>query len=86
MEVGRRYLGYGYINEYGQFDFTPQQKGSQAGREKVVFTDSDYTISTTKNYVLIKMRIPKGGNCSTIPTLFINRFNKILKKLMNYDF
>lgn len=59
MTPGKRYKGYGSINEFGEFDFTPAQVGSKPDQKKIVKETDEYTIYETKNFVLTSIRIPK---------------------------
>lgn len=59
MTPGKRYKGYGSINEFGEFDFTPSQVGSKPDQKKIIKETDDYTLYETKNFVLTSIRVPK---------------------------
>ena len=75
MTPGKRYKGYGSINEFGEFDFTPSQVGSKPDQKKIIKETDEYTLYETKNFVLTSIRVPK--------TLSV--FNRILFLLQNVD-
>ena len=59
MTPGKRYKGYGSINEFGEFDFTPSQVGSNPDQKKIIKETDEYTLYETKNFVLTSIRVPK---------------------------
>ena len=59
MTPGKRYKGYGSINEFGEFDFTPSQVGSKPDQKKIIKETDEYTLYETKNFVLTSIRVPK---------------------------
>lgn len=59
MVAGKEYKGYAWRNEYNEFFFRPCAVGSRAGRIKKICEDDDYGMSTTKDYVLIRIRMKK---------------------------
>ena len=44
LEPGVKYRGTGWVNEYGEFQFQPEQKGSKPSNLKIVHQDGDYAI------------------------------------------
>lgn len=61
MEVGKRYKGYGILNEYGEYTFEPCQKMDEATEKmKIVVAQGDTTIYESKNYYRVAVRIPKA--------------------------
>lgn len=85
MPVGKKIRGYGLLNEYGEFDFIPEQTGVREGQVKLLFQGEDYTISTTKKLVVVHVRLEKGNGLELIKRYF-STMNKIFDKLKNYDF
>ena len=79
MVVGKQYKGYAWRNEYGEFFFRPSAVGSRAGQQKKVCEDNNYILSTTKDLVLIHIRIPKmdGG-----ATEYIKQLTAVVNKLI----
>lgn len=84
MPVGKRVKGYGMLNEYGEFDFTPTQVGINAGKTKIIKEDEDFTVKESVNFVLVNFRLPKGKRMHIIK-LYLNVMNKILNVLNTYE-
>lgn len=84
MPVGVKVKGYGLLNEYGEFDFIPEQTGSRRGQLKVLKETATYTISVTKEKVIVHQRIKKGKKINMIND-FLNTENSILLDLKDYD-
>ena len=59
MKPGVKYPGYGFINDYNEFQFTPSEVGSRAGQKKLVKEGTDYSVYTTKRKVLIHFNIDR---------------------------
>lgn len=85
MPVGKKIRGYGLLNEYGEFDFIPEQTGLREGQVKLLFQGDEYTISTTKKLVVIHVRLEKVNGLELVKKYF-STMNKIFDKLKNYDF
>ena len=88
IEPGKSYRGSAYLNDYGQWVFTPESKGAHADRLKMIFHSPNeyYSIKETKNRLIINVSIPKKqGDISTNLSRLTNSFCKALKKLSQYD-
>lgn len=83
---GQKVPGYGVLNEFGEFEFTPSQVGSREGAIKVVTSGDNYTLSETSRSLIVHIRFNKEG--STLDRLrnFMNISNTILLKLKDYEF
>ena len=86
MVVGKQYKGYAWRNEYGEFFFRPSAVGSRAGQTKRVCEEDNYILSTTKELVLIHIRLPKvkGGATGYIKALTAV-VNKLIAAFFKYD-
>ena len=86
MVVGKQYKGYAWRNEYGEFFFRPSAVGSRAGQTKRVCEEEDYILSTTKELVLIHIRLPKvkGGATGYIKALTAV-VNKLIAAFFKYE-
>lgn len=85
MVAGKRYKGYGYINEYKQFCFEPEQTGAHAGREKMLLTRDGVSIKETKNFLLVNMRINRNLTESEIAHQMMSKFNIAFNFLRDYE-
>ena len=72
MIPGKRYRGYGFINEYKEFCFEPEQTGAHEGREKSVCVRDGVRVSATKNLVIVKFNLEKEDDK-------VNYFKKLTK-------
>ena len=83
MVVGKQYKGYAWRNEYGEFFFRPSAVGGQTKR---VCEEDNYILSTTKELVLIHIRLPKvkGGATGYIKALTAV-VNKLIAAFFKYD-
>lgn len=79
MVVGKEYKGYAWRNEYGEFFFRPAAVGSRAGRLRKICEADDYGVATTKENVLIRIRLEKNSKGATA---YISALGKIVDKLI----
>lgn len=83
--VGQKVRGYGLLNEYGEFDFIPEQTGARQGQTKLIKSNDEYTLSETKKMVIAHIRLPKGDNKLDLIKKFFGILNNILTDLREYD-
>lgn len=81
LQVGRKYRGSGWVNEYGELHFRPEQKGSKPGNLRLVYEASDYSISESKNLFKVVLKIDKD-NFSIVQVA--NKLSLILSQIHNY--
>lgn len=86
MVVGKQYKGYAWRNEYGEFFFRPTAVGSRAGQTKKICEENDFILSSTKELVIIHVRIPKssGGVTEYVKSLTAV-VNKLIAAFFKYD-
>ena len=61
MEVGKRYKGYGVLNEYGEYLFTPCQKLEPSEKNmKIVRSNGSATLYESKNNFRLSVNVPKN--------------------------
>lgn len=85
MIPGQRYRGYGFINEFQEFCFEPENKGAHAGRVKAIFTREGISVSETKNLIMIKFNLEKKGSKLEYLQELTRVYNYIFKFLQDYD-
>ncbi len=85
MEAGVRYKGYGWRNEFGEFMFEPEKKGSREGMTKLIKSTETYTISETKNCVVVHLRLDKTGQRMDMLRDYLKQSNNIFEDLKNYE-
>lgn len=85
LAVGEKVRGYGLLNEYGEFEFIPEETGSRQGQVKLLTTNENYTISTTKTKVIVHIRFEKCSGFELIKR-FLTISNNIMCILREYEF
>ena len=86
LTPGIRYRGYGFINEYGEFQFEPEDTGSRQGQTKFVVQNEDFTVAETSKYVLVRCKVEKEGTTIDRLKKFIKIFNELISIFRDYDF
>lgn len=85
LKPGVKYPGYGFINDYGEFQFQPSEVGSRQGQRKLLKGDADFTVYTTNNLLIlhcsIERKLPRMGRIQKMMQI-IDKFLNILK---DYD-
>lgn len=85
IEVGVKYRGYGYLNEYGQWCFTPEETGSRVGQRSLVTEGDCFTVASTKKKVLVHLTFERGSRAEMLANLF-NVMNNLISVFKNYEF
>ena len=85
IPVGRKVRGYGLLNEYGEFEFTPEQTGIKAGAVKVVKQAENYTVSNSKNCLIVHINVRKGEKMAMMKSL-MQTVATILEVIRTYNF
>lgn len=85
MTPGKRYKGYGSINEFGEFDFTPSQVGSKPDQKKIIKETDEYTLYETKNFVLTSIRVPKTLNVFKRIMFLLSVVDSIVTEFKKYE-
>ena len=86
LVVGQKIRGYGLLNEFGEFDFIPEQKGARQGEIKLIKSNDDYTISETKKKILVHFRLEKGQGSLDLIKTFFKVVNLVIKDFRDYEF
>lgn len=86
LEVGVKYRGYGILNEYGQVTFTPEQKGVNQGKKKLLCEGGGYTVYTTSKKVIIHFSVDRKKKKTELLTDFFNIMNKLQEIFREYAF
>ena len=85
MIPGKRYKGYGFINEYKEFCFEPEDTGSRAGVIKQIAVREGVSLSETKTLLLIKIKVEKVATRLDLLKSVSNAYNTIVKLLKEYE-
>ncbi len=84
--IGQKVPGYGLLNEFGEFDFIPEQTGSRQGQTKLIKSNEDFTLSETKKKILVHVRLDKKAKKLELLKEFCTIMSNILNALKEYDF
>lgn len=85
MVPGKRYRGYGYINEFKEFSFEPENTGSRAGVIKAVTQRDGVNVSHSRSFILLRLKVPKSTNKMEVIQTVMRKVNTIIKILKEYD-
>lgn len=85
LKPGEKLKGYGLLNEYGEFEFIPEKTGSRQGVVKLVKEGENFTISTTRQRILIHLRLERISGLQLVKK-FLEESTNILQILKDYDF
>ena len=61
LEPGRKYRGTAWINEYGEIQFRPEQKGTKPSNMKIVLEHESFTIYESKDLFKVAVKFSKQG-------------------------
>lgn len=81
LEPGRKYRGSGWVNEYGELHFRPEQKGSKPNNMHLVYEGEDISISESSNFFRVSIKIEKQS--FSIMSV-ANKFTFLLTKIQSY--
>lgn len=84
MEVGKRYRGYGVLNEYGEFSFEPENTGARAGVIKQIATRDGVTLSHTNNNVIVHIKVAKNQSQTGYLRDILSKVDVIISLLKEY--
>lgn len=82
--VGQKVRGYGILNEFGEFDFVPEQTGSRSGRIRTIKSGDGFTLSHSTRNVFVHLTLPKSDTLTLIKNL-MNCVNNVIGALRNYN-
>lgn len=85
MKPGIKYRGYGMLNEWKEFYFTPENTGSRAGREKMLYGSQTLKIKKTKNLVIVCANLELQQNKLDYIKAFAEAFNEFTKFIKTHE-
>lgn len=83
--VGVKVRGYGIRNEFGEFEFIPENTGSRQGRKKLVKEGNGYSVSNTSAHVIIHLLVPKQDERLALIREYMKLVNNVLEVLRDYE-
>ena len=85
LEVGKRYRGYGTLNEYGEFSFEPENTGVRAGVIKQIAVREGLSLSHTREHIIVHMKIKKSENQRDYLREIMKKVDVLLGLLKDYE-
>jgi hypothetical protein len=85
MKPGVRYPGYGFVNEYGEFQFTPSEVGSRAGQKKLLKSCENYTVHTTTKCMIFHLCIDRKMTVVEKIRKIIELMNELINIVREYE-
>lgn len=85
MQQGVKYKGYGFINEFNEFQFTPEQTGSRSQQKKLVKEEDGFTVYKTTKSVIIHIRVDRADGRNKLVGKFLEVTNRIMQVFTKYD-
>lgn len=83
---GRKYRGYGLLNDFGEFEFVPEETGSREGRVKAVTQGKGFSVSMTSKSILVHINIERKGTQLTRIKELMSKVSEVINKFREYDF
>ncbi|MBO7645619.1 MAG: hypothetical protein J6S52_01220 [Prevotella sp.] len=84
MEVGKRYRGYGLLNEYGEYTFEPCQVETNPKNMKKIQEHDNTCIYESENFYKIAVKVPKGRDYKEILHTFTYDLSRAIYNLRQY--
>lgn len=86
MRPGQKYRGYGILNEYGEFEFIPEDTGSRKEAVKLLKQGDGYTVSYSKRSVIIHIKLSRKLKWpGEMLNEFVTKFNNIFKVVKTHE-
>lgn len=85
MKPGVKYKGYGFINEYNEFQFTPSEIGSRKEQKILIKEDKNSSVYRTNNYIIFHCKVERKLTRNERVREVINLMNKFITTLTDYD-
>lgn len=85
IPIGKKVKGYGILNEFGEFDFIPEQTGSRPNGMKIVKSTDGFTIYECKETIRIVSHVKKNSEKLAFMSDFCKQVNELLRFFRDYD-
>lgn len=85
LEPGKKYRGYGWLNEYGQINFQAEQKGNCPNKMSLIKENGAYSLYESSKFLKIAVKIEKGGSNIDMIKQFMDAFRGACVELRNYN-
>lgn len=85
MVPGKKYRGWGFVNEYNEFTFEPEETGTRQGVIKQITVKDGVSLSETKDHLLIRLKVRKETNKALLVNNVFKKVNELSKLILQYD-
>lgn len=85
FKQGVKYRGYGYLNEYGEFEFVPEQKGIREGRIRPFKMIDNCKLSLSDDNLLIHIKIKRRPRLNMMQS-YLQTSNFVMNIINTYEF
>lgn len=82
---GVKYRGHGFLNDFGEFEFTPEQTGSREGQRRLIKEGDGFTISETSTKKIIHLTVPRKLAGFELIKEILNVTNKVIQIIRDYE-
>lgn len=84
MEVGKKYRGYAFLNEYGEIQFTPERKGANEGKRRLVKEGDGFVFAVTDRLAILHVTIKREDKIEMLRK-FTSIVTQLFLDLKDYD-
>lgn len=81
LEPGKKYRGTAWVNNYGEIQFRPEQKGTKPSNMHIVVEHETFTIYESKEIFKVAVKFDKK---SFKPSHALMKMNFIVSQLISY--
>ena len=85
LKPGVRYPGYGFLNEYGEFQFQPSEVGSRQGQKKLVKGSADFTLYKTEKLIIFHCTIERRLNLMERVKKAMSLLDELIRIFREYE-
>lgn len=85
LEQGKKYKGYGLLNEYGEFEFIPENTGAHKGRRKLLREGANYSVYTSREACTVRITVKKQSNVLGMVKEFLSICDTVITILRTYE-
>lgn len=81
LEPGKKYRGTAWVNEYGEIQFRPEQKGTKPSNMRIVLEHESFSLYESKEIFKVAVKFSKK-NFSAIKAA--NKMSFIISQIITY--
>lgn len=85
IAAGQKVKGWGVMNQYGEFEFIPEETGKYAGRTSVIFQTDGMSVKETTRHFLISLKVEKRNTWTQTITKIYEKLTTAVQRLRDYE-